>query len=44
MKKQIFKYLATAAGTLSLFAAIISVGTASACGMHQPNVPKALLK
>jgi len=44
MKKQIFRYLAQAAGALSLFVAVISVGTASACGMHQPNVPKALLK
>lgn len=42
MKKQIFSYLAKSVGALSLFAAIISVGTASCLGMHQPNVPKAL--
>ena len=44
MKKQISMYLAQAVGALSLFVAFVSVGTASAFGMHQPNVPKSLQK
>jgi len=38
MKKQISKYLAQTVGALSLFVALVSVGTASVFGMHQPNV------
>ncbi len=42
MKRKIFVYMAKAVGSLSLFAAIISAGTASICGMYQPKVPEAL--
>lgn len=44
MKKFILARIANTAVALSLFAAVISVGTASMWGMHQPKVPKSLLK
>ena len=44
MKKKIFAQIAKAAAGLSLFAAIVSVGTASMWGVYQPKVPQNLQK
>ncbi|MPM92872.1 hypothetical protein SDC9_140008 [bioreactor metagenome] len=42
--KKMLANVAKAATALSLFAAIISVGTMSCAGMYQPEVPEVLQK